>query len=92
MFPPIIWNINSILNISVWNYIIPQGVCQSFFIEKQPKLVQQILSGRQDASINFSGVVSLMQNMGFTLRSKGSHHIFYRTGVDEIINIQPGGK
>jgi hypothetical protein len=29
--------------------------------------------------------------MGFALRIKGSHYIFYRIGVDEIINIQPDG-
>jgi predicted RNA binding protein YcfA (HicA-like mRNA interferase family) len=58
---------------------------------KHEKLLQKILSGKQDAGINFSEAVSLMQNLGFTLRINGSHHIFYRSGVDEIINIQPDG-
>jgi predicted RNA binding protein YcfA (HicA-like mRNA interferase family) len=58
---------------------------------KYEKLAQKILSGRQDAGINFSEVVSLMQNMGFALRINGSHHIFYRADIDEIINIQPDG-
>ncbi len=27
--------------------------------------------------------------MGFTVRIKGSHHIFFRDDVEEIINLQP---
>jgi len=53
------------------------------------KLVQRILSGRQDKSILFSDVVSLMQRLGFSMRIKGSHHIFFREGINEIINLQP---
>jgi len=55
------------------------------------KLVQRILSGRQDKSILFSETVSLMQRLGFSMRIKGSHHIFSREGIDEIINLQPDG-
>jgi hypothetical protein len=53
------------------------------------KLVQRILSGRQDKSILFSEVVSLMQRLGFSMRIKGSHHIFSQEGIDEIMNLQP---
>jgi predicted RNA binding protein YcfA (HicA-like mRNA interferase family) len=35
--------------------------------------------------------VRLLGQLGFTLRVKGSHHIFTRDGVDEIINLQPKG-
>ncbi len=55
------------------------------------KLVQQILSGRQDKSILFSEAVSLMQRLGFSMRIKGSHRIFFQEGIDEIINLQPDG-
>jgi predicted RNA binding protein YcfA (HicA-like mRNA interferase family) len=55
------------------------------------KLIQKILSGRQDANINFSDIVSLMRNLGFTMRLRGSHHIFFCEGIEEIINIQPDG-
>jgi len=55
------------------------------------KLVQRILSGRQDKSIPFSEAVSLMQRLGFSMRIKGSHHIFSQEGIDEIINLQPDG-
>ena len=56
---------------------------------KHEKLVQKILSGRQDTSVPFYETVSLLQDLGFSLRVKGSHHIFFREGVEEIINIQP---
>ena len=29
--------------------------------------------------------------MGFKVRIKGSHHIFYKEGIDEIINLQSQG-
>ena len=55
------------------------------------KLVQRILSGRHDNSIAFSEAISLMQKLGFSMRTKGSHHIFFKKGVAEIINLQPDG-
>jgi len=55
------------------------------------KLVQRILSGRQDTSISFSEIVSLMQRLGFSMRIKGSHRIFSQKDIDEIINLQPDG-
>ena len=58
---------------------------------KHEKLIQKILSGRQDTSVQFSDAVSLLQTLGFFLRRRGSHHIFHREDVEEIINIQPDG-
>ncbi|GHV71192.1 toxin HicA [Spirochaetia bacterium] len=55
------------------------------------KILQKVLSGRQDTCIGFSETISLLQNLGFSLRIKGSHHIFFCDGIDEIINIQPDG-
>ena len=58
---------------------------------KHEKLVQKILSGRQDSSIQFYEAVALLKALGFSQRIKGSHHIFYREGVEELINIQSDG-
>jgi hypothetical protein len=35
-----------------------------------------------------------LNGLGFSLRIKGDHHIFYKEGIEEIINLQPlsGGK
>ena len=53
------------------------------------KLLDQILRGGADANIPFSGMVQLLKRLGFQERIKGSHHIFYRDGVAEILNLQP---
>ena len=58
---------------------------------KYAKIIEKILSGRQDGNINFAELVNLLLSFGFHQRVKGSHHIFYRVGVSEIINIQPNG-
>ena len=58
---------------------------------KHEKLLQRILSGRQDKAVVFSETISLLQALGFSMRIKGSHHIFYRDDISEIINIQPDG-
>ena len=52
------------------------------------KLLAQILRGDADANISFSGMVQLLKRLGFHERVKGSHHIFYRDGIAEILNMQ----
>lgn len=47
------------------------------------------MDGRSDANIHFSDLCHLLRLMGFEERVRGDHHIFTRTGVVEIINIQP---
>lgn len=58
------------------------------------KLLFRILRGTSDANIPFDGMRSLLRNMGFQERIRGSHHIFTKEGVEEILNLQPkdGGK
>ena len=48
-----------------------------------------LLSGRSDTNFDFSELVNLLDRLGFTLRIKGSHHIFYRDDIEEIIYLQP---
>jgi predicted RNA binding protein YcfA (HicA-like mRNA interferase family) len=55
------------------------------------KLLEQILRGNADANIPFSGLVRLLHKLGFSERVKGSHHIFFKDGVEEILNLQPQG-
>ena len=33
----------------------------------------------------------LLIAMGFNERIKGSHHIYYKQNIDEILNLQPKG-
>ncbi len=58
------------------------------------KLLLRILRGTSDANISFDGMRSLLRSLGFQERIRGSHHIFTKEGVDEILNLQPrdGGK
>ena len=42
-----------------------------------------------DSNIKFSDLVNLLISLEFEERAKGSHHIFSKEGINEIINIQP---
>jgi len=55
------------------------------------KLLDRILRGNSDANIPFSGMLQLLKHLGFQERIKGSHRIFSRNGVAEILNLQPRG-
>ena len=51
------------------------------------KILQKILAGSKN--IRFSDMVNLVQGFGFTLsRTDGSHHIFTRPGIPELVNLQ----
>lgn len=53
------------------------------------KFLVVFLSGNSDRNIRFNDLCQLLLKVGFTERIRGSHHIFTRAGVDEIINLQP---
>jgi predicted RNA binding protein YcfA (HicA-like mRNA interferase family) len=59
---------------------------------KYHNILLTILSGSADSNILFKDIRNLLLKLGFQERIKGSHHIFYRQGVKEIINLQPKGK
>ncbi|MEK6583177.1 MAG: type II toxin-antitoxin system HicA family toxin [Nitrospirota bacterium] len=60
-------------------------------MSKLTKLLNQILKGTSDANIPFEGLCSLLKNIGFDMRVRGSHHIFTKDNVEEILNLQPKG-
>jgi predicted RNA binding protein YcfA (HicA-like mRNA interferase family) len=55
------------------------------------KVLDQILRGNADANIAFAQMRRVLQTLGFQERVRGSHHIFTRDGVEEILNLQPKG-
>lgn len=55
---------------------------------KFEKLISKILSGASDKNITFQELLTSLKKFGFEERTKGSHHIFYRKDIEEIINIQ----
>jgi predicted RNA binding protein YcfA (HicA-like mRNA interferase family) len=54
------------------------------------KLAAKILSGRSDKNFTFDDLCYVLERAGFQLRSgRGSHRIYYKEGVGEIVNVQP---
>jgi len=61
-------------------------------MSKASKTLAAILTGRSDANIAFADICHLLERAGFTPKpGKGSHTLFHKDGVEEIINLQPIG-
>ncbi len=59
-------------------------------MSKFDKLIIKLLSGIADGNFSFEDLRYVLLYFGFTERTTGgSHRIFYKDGVEEIINIQP---
>lgn len=55
-------------------------------------LFAKVRDGNGDASIRFDALCTLLRALGFSERIRGGHHIFGRTGVREILNLQRDGR
>jgi hypothetical protein len=53
------------------------------------KLLDRILHGTSDANISFNELCELLRRLGFDERVRGDHHIFSKTGIADILNLQP---
>jgi predicted RNA binding protein YcfA (HicA-like mRNA interferase family) len=60
-------------------------------VSQKDKLLAKILSGNSDANISFTQLCQFLRQLGFDERIRGSHHIFTKDNVQEILNIQPKG-
>jgi predicted RNA binding protein YcfA (HicA-like mRNA interferase family) len=60
-------------------------------MSKATKILGRILRGTADANINFKDLCAVLDHLGFAERIKGSHHIFAREGIAEILNLRPKG-
>ena len=58
-------------------------------MSKRDKLLTKILLGNADANISFEQLCQLLKKLGFDERIRGSHHIFTKEGIEEILNLQP---
>jgi hypothetical protein len=54
-------------------------------------ILDRVLRGTADANIRFDDLRNLLISLKFSERVSGSHRIFTRLGVAEILNIQPLG-
>jgi hypothetical protein len=60
-------------------------------MSRNSKLLEKLLSGREDKNIRFDELTGLLKRLGFRCRTRGSHNIFNRDGVQERINLQSDG-
>lgn len=61
-------------------------------MSKLDKLLLKLLSGTSDSNITFDELRTLLLSLGFNERIRGgSHRIFTKEKIAEIINIQPNG-
>lgn len=58
-------------------------------MSKTEKLMLKILKGTSDKNIGFDEMRHLLVRLGFEERIKGSHYIFTKDEVEEIVNLQP---
>jgi predicted RNA binding protein YcfA (HicA-like mRNA interferase family) len=52
------------------------------------RVLTRVLSGSSDQNIRFNDLRNLLLALGFDERVRGSHHIFTRDDIVEIINLQ----
>ena len=58
-----------------------------FGMTRDDDLRGKIRSGRSDANIRFEELRSYLLRLGVAERVRGSHHLFRREGVRELINL-----
>lgn len=58
---------------------------------KFDKTLEKVLRGVSDANVEFADLRQLLGELGFQERIRGSHHIYSKDGIIEIINLQPKG-
>lgn len=56
---------------------------------KHEKILDEILRGTSDTNISFDDLCKILQWLGFQERIRGSHHIFTKAQIEEILNLQP---
>jgi hypothetical protein len=59
--------------------------------KKLRAMLERTLSGRSDANLAFGDLTAMLLALGFEERIRGDHHILWKDGVAEIINLQPKG-
>ncbi|HEV2247068.1 MAG TPA: type II toxin-antitoxin system HicA family toxin [Terriglobia bacterium] len=60
-------------------------------MDKNQELLERILQGKSDANINFRDLCGLLRWLGFEERIRGSHHIYRKHGVRDLVNLQEEG-
>ncbi|WP_345123460.1 hypothetical protein [Hymenobacter antarcticus] len=58
-------------------------------MSQRQKFLAQLLSAQNSSNLDFAALVNLLLFLGFEQRIRGSHHLFTKTVIEEIINLQP---
>ena len=58
---------------------------------RHEKVLERVLGGQADANIRFEELRALLLDLGFAERTRGSHHMFGKSGIEEQINLQREG-
>jgi predicted RNA binding protein YcfA (HicA-like mRNA interferase family) len=58
---------------------------------RQRKLLQRVLLGDSDRNIAFDELRALLSWLGFEERIRGSHHLYRKPGIRDMINLQRQG-
>ena len=56
------------------------------------KLIADLLGGRADANMDFDDLRGALLGLGFEERTRGSHHLFRKSGIEERVNLQRDGR
>jgi hypothetical protein len=60
-------------------------------MSRKEALLSRVLLGGADANIRFDDLRKLLTDLGFQERSRGSHHVFAKPGIEDLINLQREG-
>ena len=60
-------------------------------MSKIKKLLSRLLQAKSDKNFSFDELCKILDNLEFEKRIKGSHHIYWKKEIEDIINIQPDG-
>ena len=55
-------------------------------------MVRTILGGRSDAIVPFAAPRALPRSLGCEERVRGTHHLFDKEGIVDIVNLQSRGR
>lgn len=58
---------------------------------KSKRVLRDIPNGSKDASIRFADLCRLLRDLGFAERTKGSHFVYTRDGIPNIVTLQGYG-
>src|SRR5581483_835521 len=60
-------------------------------VVRSETVLERVLGGKADTNIRVEELRTLLLGLGFSERTRGSHHMFGKSGIEEQINIQREG-